>query len=227
MNGVIVNGIGLVMSTERGFLIYPNFFNALATVEGTIGSTWTIQESIQTRGLYMPRCITVDGGGNVFFRAKDGIYVSPGGQGSKSITDEDLYNLFPHEGFLPSPVIRGPYTAYPPDDTKPQSQQMNVANGYLYYDYLDVTGTPRTLVYDIAAKGWVVDIYEYQVAVHQLEEGAGVNGVMCGCFDGTVRKLSDSGVEGASSVLMLPCNNAGDTRAPKYWGDLYIECSED
>ena len=227
MNGVIVNGIGLVMSSERGFLIYPNFFNALATVEGTTGSTWTIQESIQTRGLYMPRCITVDGGGNVFFRAKDGVYVSPGGQGAKSITDEDLFNLFPHEGFNPFPVIRGPYTAWPPDDSQPQAQQMAVANGYLYYDYLDVTGTPRTLVYDIAAKGWVVDIYEYQVAVHQLAEGAGVNGVLCGCFDGTVRVLSDSGVEGASSVLMLPSNNAGDTRAPKYWGDLYIEVSED
>jgi hypothetical protein len=34
MDGVIVNGIGMVFSTERAWLIYPNFFNALATVTG-------------------------------------------------------------------------------------------------------------------------------------------------------------------------------------------------
>jgi hypothetical protein len=223
INGVIVNGIGLVMSSERGFLIYPNFFNALATVEGTAGSTWTIQESIQTRGLYMPRCITVDGGGNVFFRGKDGVYLSPGGQGAKSITDEDIYNLFPHEGLKPSPVTRAGFTVYPPDDTQPQAQKMNVADGYLYYDYLDVTSTARTLVFDIAAMGWVWDVYQYPVSVHMLEEGPNVNGVLCGCFDGNARVLVDSGPETCTSVLMLPCFNAGDTRAEKRFGDLYIE----
>lgn len=226
-NGVIVNGIGLVMSTERGFLIYPNFFNALATVQGTVGATWTIQESISTRGLYMPRAITVDGGGNVFFRAKDGIYISPGGQGAKSITDEDLYNLFPHEGFKPQPVTLAGFTVYPPDDTKPQAQKMNVANGYVYYDYLDVTGNARTLVYDIAAKGWVVDVYQFPVSVHVLEEGAGINGVLCGCLDGKIRPLKDSGAETCTSVVLMPSFNAGDSRAQKHFGDLYIEAEQD
>jgi hypothetical protein len=226
MNGVITNGIGLVMSTERGFLIYPNFFNALATVQGTVGSTWTIQESISTRGLYMPRAICVDGGGNVFFRAKDGIYISPGGQGAKSITDEDLYNIFPHEGMIPESVTVGGFTVYPPDDTKPQAQKMNVANGYVYYDYLDATSTARTLVYDIAAKGWVPDVYQFPVSVHVLEEGAGINGVLCGCFDGTIRPMVDSGVENAISVVLMPSFNAGDSRAPKHFGDLWIEAEQ-
>ena len=300
MNGVIVNGIGFVMSSERGFLIYPNFFNALATATGTEGSQWTIQESVSTRGLYMPRCICVDGGGNVFFRAKDGIYIAPGGLGAKSITDEDLFNIFPHEGFVPQPVTRGGFTVYPPDDTQPQKQQLNVANGYLYYDYaiagavstttteaITVTGqqdvttsnqtnlqvdqqllvdpgpnqervtvtnlvfegvlhipvgfgavftkthpanvvvetippTQQTLVFDLAAKGWVPDVYQYPTNVHYWEEGM-VNEVLVGCSDGTIRPLTNSGAEVCESVVLMPCANEGDTRAQKHFGDLYVE----
>jgi len=222
-NGVITNGIGLVMSTERGFLIYPNYFNALATVQGTVGSTWTIQESIANRGLYLPNAICVDGGGNVYFRAKDGIYASPGGQGSKSITDADIYNLFPHEGFVPHAVGIGPFVVYPPDDTKPLAQRLNVANGFLYYDYLDTTNVQRTLVMEIATGGWSVDVYQFPPLVHVLEEGAGVNGVLLGCTDGSIRPLVDSGAETATSVLLMPCMNAGDGRAQKRWGDCFIE----
>lgn len=227
INGVIVNGIGLVMSSERGFLIYPNFFNALSTVTGTEGSTWTIQESISTRGLYMPRCICVDGGGNVFFRAKDGIMMSRGGQGATSITDGDLYNLFPHEGSVPGPVTVGGFMIYPPDDTQPQLQKMNVADGYLYYDYVALGVGPQTLVYDIAAQGWVVDNYQFAASLHVLEEGPNVNGVLLGCQDGSVRPLTDSGAEaGVNAVILMPSFNAGDTRAPKNWGDIYIEAEQ-
>ncbi len=222
VNGCIVNGIGLVMTPERGFLIYPNFFNALATVQGTVGATWTLQESISTRGLYMPRCLTVDGGGNVFFRAKDGIYIAPGGQGGKSIT-EDLYNLFPHEGIVPEPVVRAGYAIYPPDDTLPQLQKMNIANGYLYYDYQGTNGMPQTLVFDIEAKGWVIDVYQYPAFVHVLEEGPNINGVLLGCTDGSIRPLTDSGAETQCAVILMPSYNASDTRAQKHFGDLYIE----
>lgn len=225
VNGCIVNGLGWVASTERAWLIYPNFFNALATVEGTVGSTWTLQESALKRGLYIPRALAVDGAANVFFRAKDGVYISPGGQGGESITDADLFNLFPHEGMVPQPVTRGGYTAHPPDDTKPQNQKMNVANGYLYYDYLDKTNTPRTLVFDIAAGGWIIDEYQFAATLHILEEGAGVNGTLTGNVDGSVRPLVDSGPEVGCAVLLMPCENSGDTRAEKHWGDLYIEAA--
>lgn len=221
-NGCIVNGMGLVFSTERAFLILPNFFNALATVQGTVGSTWTIQESISTRGLYIPRALAVDGGGNVFFRAKDGIMMSPGGQGARSITDGDIYNLFPHEGMVPQPVKIGNtgLVVFPPDDSQPQ--QMHCADGYLYYDYL-YNGVQQTLVFDIAAMGWVVDVYQYPVVTHVLEEGPNVNGTLTGCADGSVRPLTNTGAEIATSVLIMPCDVAGDVRAQKHWSDVYIE----
>lgn len=225
-NGCIVNGLGWVASTERAWLIYPNFFNALATVQGTVGSTWTLQESSLKRGLYIPRCVTVDGGGNVFFRGKDGIYISPGGMGGKSITDGDLFNLFPHEGKVPKPVTLAGYAIYPPDDTLPQQQKLNVANGYLYYDYFGTNGQPQTLVYDIEAGGWVLDVYQYPACVHVLEEGPNVNGTLIGCQDGSVRPLVDSGVETGCAVVLMPSFNAGDTRAEKHFGDLYVEAEQ-
>lgn len=225
-NGCIVNGIGMVYSTERAWLIFPNFFNALSTVSGTIGSTWTLQESISDRGLYLPRCLAVNGGKDVFFRTKDGISYSPGGQGAETITDEDLYPLFPHEGLTPVPVTIGLYTVYPPDDSQPLAQKMNCANGYLYYDYLAfINGveTPQTLVYDIQAKGWVLDIYQYPCILHILEEGPNVNQTLTGNNDGSVRPLTRFGAETGCAIVLTGSFNASDTRNQKHWGDLYIE----
>src|SRR5580765_570001 len=225
-NGCIVNGIGMVFSTERAWLIFPNFFNALDTVSGTLGSTWTLQESISDRGLYLPRCLCVNGGKDVYFRTKDGISVSYGGQGAESITDEDLYNLFPHEGFTPQPVTRGGFTVYPPDDTQPFAQKLNAANGFIYYDYIaNVSGvsTPQTLVYSTITKGWVKDVYQYPCILHILEEGPNVNGTLTSSTDGTVRPLTRVGAETGCAIILTGAFNAGDTRTEKHWGDVYIE----
>jgi hypothetical protein len=226
-NGKIVNGIGTVFSTERAWMIWPNFFNSLATVTGNAGSAWTLQESISTRGLYIPTALGVDGGGNLFFRAKDGIYISPGGQGAKSITDDDLFNLFPHEGIDIAAVTLGGYTIYPPDDTQPSKQKINVANGYVYYDYVSSDNAPRTLVFDIAAMGWVIDEYQYPVTLHILEEGPNVNGTLVGCSNGEVRNLTKTGAEVANAAVLMPSFNAGESRAQKHVGDLFIEAQTD
>jgi hypothetical protein len=226
VNGAMSGGRGVLFSTERAWLIMPNFFNALATVQGTVGSTWTLQESSINRGLYIPKCLAIEASGNIFFRVKDGIEWSGGGAVSKSIS-EDIYNLFTHEGSVPQPVTRGPFTVWPPDDTQPEYQSMECANGYLYYDYLDVNGYYRTLVYDIQGKGWVVDAYQYPVRIHRLEEGGNVNGTLVGCSDGSVRPLVDSGVELACAVVLTRCETAGDVRAQKHWGDIYVEGEND
>lgn len=222
INGAMSGGRGVLFSSERAWLILPNFFNALATVQGTVGSTWTLQESSIDRGLYIAKALAMEASGNIFFRVKDGIHWSPGGAASKSIS-EDIYNLFPHEGKIPQPATRGAYTVWPPDDTQPQYQSMECADGYLYYDYLDVNGFYRTLVYDIQAKGWVLDAYQYPARIHRLEEGANVNGTLVGCADGSVRPLVDSGVETACAIVLTRCDTASDLRGLKHWGDLYVE----
>ena len=228
VNGAITGGLGVVFSIKRAWLILPNFFNATATAEGVTGSTWTLQESSITRGLYMPRCVCVSGGGLIYFRVDDGIHVSPNGAASKSITDDDLYPLFPHENedggsSVPQPVTIGGYTIYPPDDSKPQSQRFSWQNGYMYYDYIGTDDVAHTLVFDEAAMGWVYDLYTPPVTIHAADEGQSVQGVLAGCSDGTVRQMASAGTEEATAVLLTPAFDAGDTRNTKQWGDLYTE----
>lgn len=223
MNGCIVNGVGMVFSTERAWIIDPTYTSALANVSGVSGSAFNLIESITNRGLYIRSCLCTEAGMNAFFRAKDGIYISPKGSGSQSITDTQLYNLFPHEGSTPSAITIAGYTIYPPNDSLPEKQTLAFANGYLYYDYEDANGNPKTLVYDVVAKGWIVDVYGTTVTCHTLEEGEGVNDTLVGCTDNTVRDLVSSGTETATSVVATGAVNDGDARGFKRVGDIYIK----
>jgi hypothetical protein len=230
VNGALTGGLGVLFSIKRGWLILPNSANAVATAQGVIGSTWTLQESSITRGLYMPRCVCVSGGGLVYFRVDDGVHISPYGSASNSITDDDLYPLFPHENedggtSVPQPVTIAGYTIYPPDDTKPQNQRFSWQNGYMYYDFIGTDDVAHTLVFDEAAMGWVYDLYTPPVTIHASNEGQSLQGTLAGCSDGTVRQMASAGTEAATAVLLTPAWDKGDTRAQAQWGDLYIESS--
>ena len=195
VNGAIAVGLGVLFSTKRGWLIMPNFSSATATATGTTGSTWTLQESSITRGLYIPRCVCVSGGGLIFFRVSDGIHVSPYGSASKSITDQDLYPLFPHESSdsgtsVPQPITRNGITIYPPDDSQPDAQRFSTQGQLVYYDFVDVTNAPRTLVYDIENHGWIWDVYTPPVTIHASNEGQSQQGVLAGCNDFSVRQMA-------------------------------------
>jgi len=135
VNGAISGGLGVLFSIRRAWIIEPNYYNATATAQGVSGTTWSLQVSQINRGLFMPRCVAVEGSGNIFFRVDDGIHVSVAGLSSQSITDEMLYPLFPHEGSAPQAIVRNGVTIYPPDDTNPEAQKFAIQNGYLYYDY--------------------------------------------------------------------------------------------
>jgi hypothetical protein len=224
MNGCIANGISVAFSTERSWLFFPTFTSAAATVTGTQGSPWNPVLSGMTRGLFIRTCLAVSGGGLIFFRTKDGIAVSEDGGAEQSITNADLYNLFTHEGVVAVPVTLAGFTIYPPDDSQPERQSFSVGNGYLYYDYLDTLNIPRTLVYDVAAKGWVFDTYADPVTVHSLEEGQ-VNQTLVGTINGSVKALSGTGTEVAVCTILTPAENAGDARADKNLGDIFVKAT--
>lgn len=224
VNGAIAGGLGVLFSIRRGWLILPNFFNALATVTGVEGTTWSLQESSITRGLFIPRCVCVSGGGIVYFRVDDGIHASRGGAASQSITDEDLYPLFQHENSAPPAIITiAGYTVVPPDDTQPQLQRFSYSLGYMYYDYVGIDNNPYTLVFDEAAQGWVLDNYTPDATIHAPDEGQSIGETLVGCSDGSVRLLSSAGNETATAVFLTPSFNKGDTRATAKFADLYIE----
>jgi len=154
--------------------------------------------------------VCVSGGGLIFFRVSDGIHVSSYGSASQSITDQDLYPLFPHESSdsgtsVPQPVTRGGITVYPPDDSQPQAQRFSINGQFMYYDFIGlVDGAPHTLVYDINNHGWIWDIYTPPVTIHAPNDGQSQQGVLVGCNDFSVRQMASSGTEIITGTVATP-----------------------
>lgn len=205
VNGAMSAGLGVVFSIRRAWVIYPNFFNALATVTGTSGSTWTLQATGINRGLFMPRCLFVTKSGTIFFRVDDGIHISHGGGASISITDGSLYPLFSHEGSTPVAITRNGVTIYPPDDSKPQKQKFAYQNGYMYYDHVATDGQPHTWIFDERAEGWIWDLYQFgPPTAHAANEGESQQGILVGGEDGTVRLMESTGPETVTGTVVSP-----------------------
>ena len=205
VNGAMTGGYAAVFSIKRGWVMTPNFFNALATVTGTSGSPWTAQDAGISRGLFIPRCLIVQGGGKIFFRVDDGIHFSNKGIGSQSITDDDLYPLFAHEGSTPVPIFRNGITIYPPDDSKPERQKFSQQGPYVYWDYIGLgDGLPHTLVFDTEHMGWVWDIYDPAATIHASDQGESQQGNLVGCVDGSIRLLVSDGEETPTVIVATP-----------------------
>lgn len=219
-NGTVTSELSTVFSTERFWLIYPNFSDAVATVTGTQGQQWTLVQSAATRGLYMRYAIGALGS-MIAWRAKDSVCVSQGGGPEKDIS-ANIYNLFPHGGQAPAPVTIAGQTVFPPDDTRVAAQTITLTPGYIFYNYQDVDGNPRTLCYDMEAKGWTVDAYTPNVNCHAWAVGV-VNQILTGCVDGTARAFDSTGAEASTAICSTPCVNAGDARAQKRLGDLFFK----
>jgi hypothetical protein len=204
VNVALSNGLGVLFSIKRAWIIVPNFFNALATVTGTSGSTWTLQATAISRGLFIPRCVAVEGGGRIPFRVDDGIHLSRGGAASVSITDDDLYPLFVHEGSTPQSIVRNGVTIFPPDDSRPDKQKFSIVNGYLYYDHYGTDGQPHTWVFDFRAMGWIWDTYATPPTSHAMNEGESQQGTLAGGHDATVRLMTSAPTELINGLVVTP-----------------------
>ena len=202
VNGAMSGGFGVLFSIKRGWVMTPNFFNALANVTGASGSTWTAEDASMSRGLYIPRCLVVQGGGKIFFRVDDGIHFSNRGIGSRSITDDDIENLFVHEGSTPAPVVRNGKTIWPPDDSLPERQKFSQQGPFVYYDYIGLgDGQPHTMVFDTERMGWIWDMYDYPATIHASNQGESQQGNIVGCSDGSVRLMVTGGEETPSALV--------------------------
>src|ERR1019366_5278552 len=87
------------------------------------------------RGIAAPLGHCTDGV-SLFWWAKDGIYSSSKG----SLTDADLYNLFPHDGVLGMAYTYMGKTIQPPDYSRTGTFRLTYSNSYLYAPYQDSSG---------------------------------------------------------------------------------------
>lgn len=210
VNVVMSAGLGVVFSIKRAWVIYPNFFNALATVTGTSGSTWTLQATAINRGLFIPRCLIVTKSGKIYFRVDDGIDVSNAGSANVSITDDSIYPLFPHESpgvgaTAPKPITRNGVTIYPPDDSLPEKQQFGYQNGFMYFSFVGTDGNPYTMTYEERTGAWHPGRYDgAKPTVHAPNEGESQQGTLVGCIDGTVRLLEPNPPEVVQGFVASP-----------------------
>ena len=224
MGGGLINGISIAFSTEHHWLMYPNFADAQATTLGIQGNQWNPILGSGKRGMFIRNCGCALGGKAFAFRASDGICITNGG-GDESITDETLWNLFPHENFTPAPVTLGPFTVYPPNDSLYQT--LTYQNGYIYWDYRDVNGNRRTLVYGEAEHGWMVDVGQHPFTAHSSEYAPNVNDTAVGCNDNSLRVLQSGGTEVCTSMVGTVPDNSGDVRAPKRVSDVFVRAVVD
>lgn len=220
-NGVIWDGRGYVWSTERLFAIFPALGQLIP---------FRIVEVPSGRGLFAKWAFTGQSAGEgpkVWYLAKDGIYEWDGGE-SVSITDDDLYPLFPHEG-IAGVAVNG---FNPPDFTDTNDLRLSYHNKWLYFDYNDTGGARRTLACFLPTRAWFPDVYTPGVVVHYGEEGDGITTLLAGGEDATTSKIYTvtGTVDGSTNIsahVRTGAMDGGDPRTGKFYSDFILDTDTD
>lgn len=228
MGGELKDGVSYVASTQRWWRLYAQgtaFLNPQVRTQHYSA----VQQGIP-RGLAAPYGHCTDRS-VIYFWAKDGIWSDASG----SLTDADLYNLFPHEGVVGVPVTYNGVTAQPPDYSRAGTFRLACGNGFLYATYQDANGIPRQLTLDIKRGAWAIDetpsarvTVVYHVEQQEgsvLTEGIqyaklllGAGSTMAQQVDG----VNDLGQPISCAVATMEWD-AGDIRASQQWGDAFLD----
>jgi hypothetical protein len=223
LGGEIIDGLAFIATPERWWALYPQ-----QTTDPT--QFYNPVQIPVSRGLTAPwgHC---NNGAEFFWWAKDGIYGSQHG----SLTDADLFNLFPHDGVPGVVVTYGGFTIQPPDYARTGTMRLEHSAGYLYATYQDSGGIYRALTLDIHRMAWVPDVYSPAVSVaYHPEQQAGTvltstaryDELLFGTVDGRVcaqAPLSNDLGGGISCACATFEYDGEDLRAPAQWGDFFVD----
>lgn len=223
LGGEVIDGLALVASPERWWALYP---------QPNLPQRYNVVLQPFTRGLAAPFGHCNDGV-SLYWWAKDGIYSSTKG----ALTDDDLYSLFPHEGVIGQDAIYNGVTISAPDYSQAATFRLAYANGYLYATYKNSAGVYCMLVLDVQHSAWSADIYSPKVScVYHPSQPVGTllstsvparyDEVVMGTIDGRLAaQITNTNDLGGA----IPCKLAsfeydgGDLRAPKQWGDFFVD----
>lgn len=232
LGGDIVDGVSIVASSSRWWRLIPQF--NLPQRYSAVPLPWP-------RGLAAPFGHCTDGE-QEYWWAKDGIFGSTSG----SLTDLDLYNLFPHEGVTGENVTYAGTTYFAPDYSRAGTFRLAYCDGFLYADYQDSTGTPRTLTLNLrrpltsimvapATPAWCVDLYATPVTCHYAIEQQAGSVLTAGTRYALLVMGNSAGIVGQQSDLAndlgvpIPCVistsefGGGDVRTNDLYGDIFLD----
>lgn len=209
-NGYFYDGVPFVFSTDNQYVIEPDFanpnqFRALITPCG--------------RGLWARWAQAGTPYGEAFL-AKDGIFLTTGGGVAKSLTDNDLYPIFPH-GDQPGVTVNG---IAPPNMANTARLRLSFSDSWLYFDYVDINAESHTLAFWFADQSWWYDTSTPGVSARWAEVGSAAHEALIGGANGsvyTIGGVTDDGTPIAS--LATRVENQQDARVQKLYEDLMIE----
>ena len=240
LGGQIQNGVSYVASSKRWWALYPSLGATTETSSGSvvvISTGTTPYEDVEIPvgvPLAAPYGHCTDSE-RIFFWGPDRIAATDGGP-AKDLTSEDLYPIFPHEGVLGSNITRNGITYYAPDYSRAATFRLDRAGYYLYADYQDSGGTPRTLVCDLRTGAWVSDQYADPITCHYSDEQqqgsltstpALYPHLLMVASNGnlfTQAALANDNGTGISCLVATPEWDGGDPRAAGQFGDFYLDC---
>jgi hypothetical protein len=211
VNGCIYDGRPYLFSDRRMYQITPT-----QTASGTV--SFQVSEVAHSEGLWSPWGLTVLD--QIYFIGKHGIYASSGGIPT-SITDEDLFPLFPHDG-INGITTNGVF--YP--DYSVRTNQLSQVGSQLFLDYKDASANRRTLLFDLRLGGWISDSYNSGSAVtHQTSQASTSYETLVGGSSGNLFTLSGATDNGASisCIVSTPADDLGESGASKLFGDFGVD----
>ncbi|MDQ3803275.1 MAG: hypothetical protein M3416_05410 [Acidobacteriota bacterium] len=214
MNGGVYDGIPYVLSDRRMYQL------------GRAGDGFAASEVANSKGLFARWAVCF--GPMIWFLGDDGrVYESQGGQ-PREISGA-LGPLLPHDGQA-GVAVNG---IAPPDLAQTSKLRFAYADGSLFFDFQDTSGSLRTLEYVVGAitdqgateGAWLYHDYTPDALTHYDEEGRGVNSVLVGGSDGKLYQVGGSSDAGTAVACQVrtPSLDAGDPRARKTWGDALLD----
>lgn len=215
MNGVYFNVRCFLWSSD-------NFFQVRET--GNPNEPFTSEKIPNGKGLFSRWAITLNPTPILCYLAKDGIYATTGGE-PVSLTDEDLYPLFPNEGNVGQTVQGIP----PPLITLANAAKLRLAyyDQYLYFDYPDADGYSTLVgVFEGQSIGWWWDRYTPNVDFHYGEEGPAIHSLLIGApSSGNVFQYTGNAdvATAIECAISTPSRDQGDARLNKFYGDIMLD----
>jgi hypothetical protein len=216
MNGFLYNNTSYVFSSEDLYIIYPT-----SDVIGRL----TFKANKTGLGLGLAgRYSYCIGEGRIWFVSRDGIYTTEGSM-PVSITDDDLYPLFPHDGLVGTSV--NGYIA--PDYTSPNTLRLSIGDSVLRFDFKGTDTNYYTWLYDINTKSWLFDSYGRQVITSYYEEGKNTHRWLMGAINGKLYQYGGTSDDSVAIACELrsKVENFGDSRLEKIIAEHYLDFDPD